>query len=131
MNMLRRHVLLALGWPVGVAWAQKNSVSEQRFPDVVGVQVKAAAQNSFDFDVTLSSPYDTPQRYADAFRVLTLDAKPLGERILWHDHQDEQPFTRDLYRVKIPLGIKRVVIQGRDQKYGYGGKTMEVALPGR
>jgi hypothetical protein len=48
-----------------------------------------------------------------------------------HDHQDEQPFTRDLYSVKIPEGIKKVVVQARDQKYGYGGKTVEVMLPGR
>jgi hypothetical protein len=106
--MLRRSLLL-LSCSAGMAWAQKGSASEQRFPDVVGVKVRAATGGNFDFDVTLSSPYDTPQRYADAFRVLTLDGKALGERILWHDHQDEQPFTRDLYGIKIPAGIKRVM----------------------
>ncbi|MCH4564551.1 hypothetical protein MKP05_15720 [Halomonas sp. EGI 63088] len=40
----------------------------QRFPDVVGVEVTEAGENRFDFDVTLSSPYDSPSRYADAFR---------------------------------------------------------------
>jgi hypothetical protein len=90
-----------------------------------------APTHCFDFDVTLSSPYDTPQRYADAFRVTTLDGKVLSERILLHDHQNEQPFTRDLYGVKIPVDTKQVMVQGRDQKFGWGGKSMTVTLPGR
>ncbi len=107
------------------------AAQEQRFPDVMAVKVRASGAGQFDFDVTLSSPYDTPERYADAFRVSTLEGKVLGERVLLHDHQTEQPFTRDLYSVKIPADVKKVRIQGRDQKYGYGGKTMEVSLPGR
>ena len=104
---------------------------EQKFPDIIGAKVRASGPNLFDFDVTVSSPYDTPQRYADAFRIETRDGRVLGERILFHDHQDEQPFTRDLYGVSIPTGIASVVIRGRDRASGWGGKTHEVALPGR
>jgi len=108
-----------------------DSQTEQRFPDVVSVKVEVAGSGVFNFDVTVSSPYDTPSRYADGFRVSTTEGKVLGERKLMHDHETEQPFTRDLYSVKIPDGIKKVVVQARDQKYGYGGKTVEVMLPGR
>lgn len=103
----------------------------RKFLDVVGAKVRASGDNEFDFDVTISSPYDTPQRYADAFRVMNADGKVYGERKLLHDHAGEQPFTRDLYGVTIPLDVKFVVIQARDQKYGYGGKTLKVSLPGR
>jgi hypothetical protein len=103
----------------------------QKFPDIVGAKVRASGPGRFDFDVTVSSPYDTPQRYADAFRVETPDGRVLGERILFHDHQDEQPFTRDLYGVTIAPDIASVVIRGRDRANGWGGKTFEVALPGR
>ncbi|MFM7331015.1 MAG: hypothetical protein ACKO1L_05045 [Brachymonas sp.] len=109
----------------------KKPMAEQRFPDVIATKVRSSAAGVFDFDVTLSSPYDTAQRYADAFRVTTLDGKVLGERILWHDHQEEQPFTRDLYGLRIPADVKKVIIQGRDKKHGYGGKAMEVNLPAR
>jgi hypothetical protein len=109
----------------------QTKASEQKHPDVVDVKVQARGNNRFDFDVTLSSPYDTPQRYADAFKVLDAQGKQLGERVLLHDHQTEQPFTRDLHGVVIPPGVKVVTMQGRDQKYGYGGKTMQVTLPGR
>ncbi|MBK9732471.1 MAG: hypothetical protein IPO83_14545 [Chitinophagaceae bacterium] len=108
-----------------------NSQQEQRFPDVVAVDVKVAAPGVFDFYVTVSSPYDTPSRYADGFHVSTTEGIVLGERILMHDHQTEQPFARDLYGIKIPEGIAKVIVQARDQKYGYGGKTVEVMLPAR
>jgi len=105
--------------------------SDQNFPDVVSVKVKPRSANLFDFDVTVSSPYDTPQRYADAIRVVAKPDVVLGERILFHDHADEQPFTRDVHGVKIPPGIRVVVVQARDKAHGYGGKTVEVTLPGR
>lgn len=103
----------------------------QRYPDVVSAKVHQRGSGTFDFDVTVSSPYDTPQRYADAFRVMGRDGAVFGERKLFHDHSNEQPFTRDLYGVRIPREIRVVVIQARDQLYGYGGKTVEVVLPGR
>ena len=102
-----------------------------RFPDIVDARVRAAGGGVFDFDVTVSSPYDTPARYADGFRVLTPEGTELGVRKLWHDHQHEQPFTRDLHGVRVPPEVRRVVIQGRDQRHGWGGRTLEVALPGR
>lgn len=103
----------------------------QKYPDVVHVDVRPNGENRYDFDVTISSPYDTPQRYADGFRVSGPDGKDYGERKLLHDHANEQPFTRDLYGVTLPAGVRAVVLQARDQQYGYGGKSVEVNLPGR
>jgi hypothetical protein len=113
--------------------ALAQAIPEQRFPDVTDVKVRAASRDAlaFDFDVTVSSPYDTPSRYADAFRVSALSGQVLGERILLHDHQNEQPFTRDLYNVRIPASVSVVVVQARDRKHGYGGKSVQVRLPGR
>jgi len=101
----------------------------QQYPDVIAVDVKPRGGQVFDFDVTVSSPYDTPQRYADGFRVMGKDGTVYGERELWHDHASEQPFTRDLHGVTIPAGVHSVVIQARDQRFGHGGRTVEVALP--
>jgi hypothetical protein len=115
----------------GIVSAHPPRLGEQKYPDVMAVNVRDRGENHFDFDVTISSEYDTPQRYADAFRVMSSDGEVFGVRTLWHDHEGEQPFTRDLYGVNIMQGIKHVIVQARDQKYGYGGKTMTVALPGR
>jgi hypothetical protein len=131
-NVTRRTLC---GWLVVSAAAAEAALAQptasQKYPDIISATVKPRGADVFDFDVTVSSPYDTLQRYADAFRALTLDRKVLGERVLLHDHQTEQPFTRDLYGIKIPADIKRVIIEGRDQLHGWGGKTIEVALPGR
>lgn len=127
----RRSAMVKAALVVFAMLAATGAFAEQRFPEVVSVQVRASANGTFDFDVTVSSPYDTPDRYADGFRVVTKSGQVLGERKLWHDHQNEQPFTRDLYSVKIPPTIKSVWLQARDQKYGYGSQAVEVGLPGR
>jgi hypothetical protein len=116
---------------IGAVPARAADSSKQKHPDVLEAKVRARGPGTFDFDVTVSSPYDTPQRYADAFRVMGKDGTVFGERKLLHDHAGEQPFTRDLHGVTIPRGVRSVIVQARDQKYGYGGKTFEVALPGR
>ncbi len=122
-------VTFATGLVAPLAVAQSRQT--QRFPDVVTVKVRSSGPDVFDFDATVSSPYDTPARYADGFRVTSLSGEVFGERKLLHDHQDEQPFTRDLYGVKIPRSVKQVLVQGRDQQFGYGGKSVQVQLPGR
>lgn len=123
---LRRLVVLS-----AAAAGPVRAAGDKRYPDVLDVKVRAAADERFDFDVTVSSPYDTPGRYADGLRVATRQGQVLGERKLLHDHQGEQPFTRDLHAVRIPKHVKHVVVQARDQLNGYGGQSMDIALPGR
>ncbi len=132
--MSRRFHLLAVSFfalVIVTGTALSADASAQKYPDVVSVKVHARGADTFDFDVTVSSPYDTPQRYADAFRAMGKDGKVFGVRKLLHDHTTEQPFTRNLYGVSIPRSVRAVVIQAKDQHYGYGGKTVEVTLPGR
>ncbi|MCF8177114.1 MAG: hypothetical protein K9J74_01270 [Sulfuritalea sp.] len=129
---VRRRLLLALLLHATASGAVAIAADvEQTYPDVVSARVVARGADRFDFDVTVSSAYDSPRRYADAFRATSKDGRVFGERILWHDHAGEQPFTRDLHGVQIPSGVRVVVIQARDKKYGYGGKTLDVDLPGR
>ncbi len=92
------------------AWSQ-----DKRQPDVLAVKVRGSGAGSFDFDVTISSPYDTPQRYADAFRAAGKDGRVFGECVLLQDHADEQPLTRDLYGVTITPEVRVIVIRARDQ----------------
>jgi len=101
------------------------------FPDVEHVEVTASGANTFDFAVTISSAYDTPEQYADGWRVLAPDGTVLGEHTLTHDHASEQPFTRTQSGVEIPEGVSEVTIEGRDQANGFGGTTVTVDLPGR
>ncbi|MBK6971782.1 MAG: hypothetical protein IPH26_02060 [Sterolibacteriaceae bacterium] len=131
MPSRRRFFALLAATAAAASMALAADAVAQRFPDVVAAKVRAGSAGHFDFDVTVSSPYDTPQRYADAFRVTSKAGGVFGERKLLHDHAGEQPFTRDLYGVAIPPGIRVVLVQARDSEFGYGGATFEVSLPGR
>ncbi len=97
--------------------------------DVVGVKPTRESGNSWRFDVTVKSNDKGWDYYADAFEVLTPDGKLLGRRILYHPHETEQPFTRELTGVKIPPEIKQVVVRARHKPRGYDGATMTVRLP--
>ena len=102
-----------------------------KFPEVLAVEVKAAnaAQgNSYRFNVTLSSVYDSPQRYADAWRVLDEQDNELSVRVLMHDHASEQPFTRSKV-VDVPAGTRIVFVEGRDKANGWSGQRFKVEMP--
>ena len=122
-------VATTAGEPGNATTAAAAETSEQRFPDVVAAELHLTGGRTFTVSATLSSPYDTPERYADAWRVLDGNGTELGIRELGHDHQNEQPFTRTLSGVDIPEGVTEVTIEGRDQVYGWGGDTVTVAVP--
>lgn len=98
----------------------------QRYPDIIEVAVTEQDDGMASLDVTVSSPYDTTQRYADGWRVLDQDGAVLGEHMLTHDHAGEQPFTRTQTGVQIPEGTTELTVEGRDQQHGYGGDTVTV-----
>ncbi len=107
----------------------KEDNSAQEFPDVIDVEVSIESPGVFRFAVTISSPYDTAQRYADAWRIIAPDGSVLGIRELLHDHANEQPFTRSLNGVEIPPDIEEVTVEGRDLVNGWGGMTLTVPVP--
>ena len=108
--------------------ADDEPAVEELFPDVLAAEASLEGNGTWTFRTTLSSPYDTPQRYADAWRVLDPDGNELGIRILGHDHANEQPFTRSLNNVEIPDDVTVVTVEGRDQISGWGGATVDVEL---
>lgn len=100
-----------------------------RFPTLVNVRPVRVGDRTYDFVVMVASAYDSPRRYADGWRITTLEGKTLGEKRLAHDHADEQPFTRRQAGVRVPDGIERVRVEGHDSRNGYGGEPLTVALP--
>lgn len=101
-----------------------------RFPTILRASPQRSAPGRYDFEVTISSPYDSPERYASGWRVLTPGGRVLGEHRLGHDHASEQPFTRRQTGVAIPSGVTEVLVQPRDLRNGYGGRRVRVSLPG-
>lgn len=108
-----------------------SSIASAGEADVVDVKVRASFPGVYDFDITVRSVDKGWNHYADAFEVVSPEGKVLGRRILLHPHEDEQPFTRDLYGVRVPADIAEVVVRARHKPKGYDGRTMRVRLPGR
>ncbi len=102
---------------------------DDRFPDVIGVQLVPSGERTYDVVVSISSPYDSPERYADGWRVLDPEGNVLGTHTLTHDHANEQPFTRTQPGLEIPEGVTRITVEGRDLVNGYGGGTLWIDIP--
>ncbi len=109
------------------ATASSAPAGTQRHPDVIAATA-TRTDAGWTISATLSSPYDTAERYADAWRVLDPDGAVLAVRDLLHDHAGEQPFTRSLTGIEIPEEVATVTIEGRDQQYGWGGATVTIEL---
>lgn len=109
--------------------SDSGPASGEQFPDIESAEISGDPGGPYSFAVTMSSPYDTPDRYADSMRVRSADGDVFGERPLTHDHAGEQPFTRDISDVQIPDGVTEVLVEGHDQKSGWGGDTVTVAIP--
>jgi len=121
-------VLIACDWlDRGISGAPPDAAG--RYPDVIAVELQPSGDGVYDVAVTISSPYDTPERYADGWRVLDPVGNVLGTHTLLHDHAGEQPFTRTQRGLAIPEGVAQVTVEGRDQANGFGGATVTVDVP--
>jgi hypothetical protein len=110
--------------------ASTDASNDDRFPEIIAVESTPSADGTWTFDVTVASPYDTPERYADGWRVVGPDGTVYGEHTLTHDHANEQPFTRRQTGVTVPDDVTEVTIEGRDSTNGFGGRSMTVTLAG-
>jgi len=82
---------------------------------------------SYSFAVRILHEDSGWKHYVDAYEVLDKEGNVLAKRVLWHPHENEQPFTRSLNNVKIP-DLKTVFLRAHDSVDGYS-KIYEVTLP--
>jgi hypothetical protein len=68
------------------------------------------------------------EQYADAWRVVTTDGKVLGTRVLYHPHENEQPFTRSLGGIKIPADLDVVYVEAHCKVHGWSSQRLQVDL---
>ena len=107
---------------------EPKSVALPIFP-ISAQEARAVGQGALD--VTVRSKDTGWERYADRIEALASDGTILGTRELDHPHDTEQPFTRDLYDLRVPPGIVQIVVRAHFKPTGHGGAAMTVALPGR
>ena len=97
--------------------------------DVIAVKAARGSDGSYRFDVTVRHADAGWEHYADRWEVLAPDGSKLGTRVLLHPHDGEQPFTRSLTSVRVPVGTKEVILRAHDSQHAYGGKEFRLSLP--
>lgn len=113
-------VLAGLSFTLGTAMAGEA--------DVLAVEATETGDGVWSFSVTVEHADDGWEHYADAWVIISPDGKILGERVLLHPHDNEQPFTRSLGNVPIPEDVIEVIVRAKDLVHGFGGKEMTVSL---
>ena len=96
--------------------------------DVVDVKVTGSG-GSYNFSVTVKHADEGWDHFANRWEVVGEDGTVYGTRILAHPHVNEQPFTRS-GSIKIPEGVKTVIVRANDSVHGLGGKEIVVQVPG-
>ncbi|MBT8200722.1 MAG: hypothetical protein KJO36_09410 [Acidimicrobiia bacterium] len=99
--------------------------------NVIDVQVERDGETSdgiltYRFDVTVQSSDLGWEKYADRWEVVDMTGRMLGERILTHPHETEQPFTRS--QAGIPVDTDRVVVRAHDSVEGFCGADVELEV---
>ncbi|MCB1833621.1 MAG: hypothetical protein KDH19_09315 [Geminicoccaceae bacterium] len=86
------------------------------------VEAVSAVRNGdgWRFDVTVRHADAGWDHYADKWQVVAPDGTVLGERILLHPHDDEQPFTRSQDGIVLPGDIDHVLVRAHDSVHGWG-----------
>lgn len=119
-------VVLAL-----IAWGAAPVPGHAGQASVLDATVVANPDGTYGFNVTVSHADEGWQHYANKWDVLDPDGNVIATRVLYHPHVNEQPFTRSLGRVEIPIGVTRVVLRASDSVHGDGTRTFPLDLPPR
>jgi hypothetical protein len=106
-----------------------SSVAMADPPRVVAASATRDGDGTWTISVSLQHPDTGWDHYASGWQVLTPDGTVIGYRELTHPHVDEQPFTRSLSGVKIPDGLREVLIQPRCTMDGWVPMPTMLTLP--
>lgn len=121
MSDMKKNILLPLLMAAAPVWASE--------PVIEHVAVAKSGDGTYRFSVTIRHDDTGWDHYADGWRILDMDGKELGKRVLYHPHENEQPFTRSLDGVVIPEGTRQVQVQARDLPGGWNAGATIVTLP--
>jgi hypothetical protein len=99
------------------------------YAQVLHVRAEAQGNNRWRFDVTVRHRDEGWDHYADAWQVVDpSDGSILGERILAHPHEHEQPFTRSQSNIVVPVELTSVRVRAKCNIHGFGGREVTVDL---
>ena len=100
------------------------------YAQVVSVRMVYRSDESWDIHVEVFHNDEGWDHYANIWQVVDAgDGSVLGERILAHPHDTEQPFVRSLSGVRISSATRNILVRSRCNLHDSGGKEIRVELP--
>jgi len=99
------------------------------YAQVIEVTATEQANGTWRFETTVEHNDEGWDHYADAWQVLVHETgEQLAERVLFHPHVNETPFTRSESGVSIPEGVSEVRVRAKCNVHGFGGREVVVDL---
>ena len=96
--------------------------------EILAADFQSVGSNNWSVSVTLKHGDTGWDHYADNWRVVDDEVNVLGDRVLFHPHVAEQPFTRGLGSVQIPEGTTTVRIEAHGKAHGWSRNPLQVDL---
>jgi len=128
LNALVRLIVVIsvmIGFPFMISGAHAGEAA------VLDATVIANPNGTYAVSATIFHKDEGWSHYVDKFDVLTPAGKVIATRILFHPHVNEQPFTRSIADVQVPIGVTEITIRAHDLVHGDGARTFKVKLPRR
>jgi len=125
-------ILAVLGFiAASLASLETGFQTDLAYAQVRAVRLTYRGDGRWRVDVTVRHADEGWNHYADVWEILDDEnGTMLGERILAHPHETEQPFTRSLSAVDIPKATRRVRIRAGCNVHGFGGREITADVPG-
>lgn len=96
--------------------------------NILAADFHSRGNNRWSVNVTLKHDDTGWDHYVDNWRIVDGEGNMLGDRVLYHPHVDEQPFTRGLGGVKFPESTTVVYIEAHDKVHGWTPNRLKVDL---
>jgi hypothetical protein len=93
---------------------------------ILAAEFHNSGGSRWSVNVTLKHGDTGWDHYADNWRVVDGEGNIAGERVLYHPHVNEQPFTRSLSGVKLLESITTVYIEAHDKVHGWTPSRLKV-----
>ena len=100
--------------------------------NILAADLKHQGNNTWSLSVTLKHDDTGWDHYADNWRLVDSQGKVLGDRVLYHPHVNEQPFTRSLNGIQIPAAKlntgETLYVEAHDKVHGWTKKRLALDL---
>ena len=108
-----------------LAFTQGSLADQAR---ILFADFQQAGDGLWRVSVTLKHADAGWDHYADNWRVVDGQGNVLADRVLYHPHVNEQPFTRSQGGVDIPKGVELVYIEAHDKVHGWSKQRLKVDM---